>query len=68
MDRILRKKAVLTALGISDATLWRWERINGFPQRIRLGGNTVGWSESEIQEWIERQKAERERIRESGSL
>jgi len=59
MDRIIRKKELLKAIGLSDVTIWRMERAGKFPRRIRLGGNSVGWYESEIIEWQERKKAER---------
>jgi prophage regulatory protein len=60
MDKIIRKKELLNSLGVSDATLWRWEQAGAFPKRIQLGGNSVGWPESEIQAWQDRKKAERE--------
>lgn len=64
MDKILRKKAVLQAVGVSDATLWRWEKAGAFPRRMQLGGNSVGWNESELVAWQERKKAERKGVAE----
>jgi len=52
-DRVLRKPELLGRLQLSDATVWRLERAGRFPQRIQLGGNSVGWFESEINEWLE---------------
>jgi prophage regulatory protein len=52
-DRVLRKPELLGRLQLSDATVWRMERAGRFPQRIQLGGNSVGWFESEINEWLE---------------
>jgi len=57
MDKILRKKAVLQAVPVSDATLWRWEKAGQFPKRVQLGSNSVGWPESEIIEWLENKRA-----------
>ena len=37
---------------MSDPTLWRWERAGKFPKRVQLGGNSVGWIESEIDAWV----------------
>lgn len=51
-ERILRKKEVLSVIGLSDTTLWRMEKTGQFPKRINLGGNSVGWLSSEIQKWI----------------
>jgi prophage regulatory protein len=59
LDRVIRKKELLPFIGLSDVTIWRMERAGKFPRRIRLGGNSVGWYESEIIEWQERKKAER---------
>jgi prophage regulatory protein len=52
-NRIIRKKEVLDLVGLSDVSVWRWERAGKFPKRIQLGGNSVGWLESEIQAWIQ---------------
>lgn len=43
----------------SDMHIWRMEKAGVFPQRIKLGPNRVGWSLSEILEWIDARKAER---------
>lgn len=59
LDRVIRKKELLPFIGLSDVTIWRMERAGKFPRRIRLGGNSVGWYESEIIEWQEQKKAER---------
>lgn len=50
--RIIRKPEVLGRICVSDVTLWRWERKKKFPARIQLGANSVGWIESEVEEWI----------------
>lgn len=57
--RIMRKPAVLKAAGVSDPTLWRWERLGLFPKRIKLGTHCVGWIESEIIEWQQKKSDER---------
>ena len=58
--RILRKPEVLDMVGVSDATLWRWERDGKFPKRIQLGSNSCGWIEGEILDWVQDRAAERE--------
>jgi len=58
-DRILRKTEVLYRVGLSDPTVWRAEKAGKFPKRIKLGGNSVGWFESEVNDWLEARKAER---------
>ena len=56
-ERILRKPKVMEMIGVSDPTLWRWERDGEFPKRITLGKNSSGYLESEIKLWM-RQKAD----------
>ncbi len=56
-ERILRKPELKDKIGKSDATIYREEKAGRFPKRVKLGANSVGWLESEIEEWI-REKAE----------
>lgn len=58
-DRILRKPETQHKVGLSDPTIYRLERAGKFPKRIQLGGNSVGWFESEIDAWMEKKAAER---------
>lgn len=53
-DRILRMPAVRDRVGLSPATIYRRMRdpIKPFPASVPLGGNIVGWRESEINAWI----------------
>jgi len=59
LDRVIRKKELLPFIGLSDVTIWRMERAGKFPRRIRLGGNSVGWYESEIIGWMDGKKKDR---------
>jgi len=56
MDKILRKPEVIATVGLSDPTIWRMERAGKFPKRIQLGGNSVGWFQSSIIEWLENKR------------
>ena len=47
----LRQPEVVARVGVSWATIRRWEDKGLFPRRRRLGPNTVAWKESEIEEW-----------------
>lgn len=58
-ERVLRKPEVLNRVGLSDPTVWRLERQGRFPKRLKLGPGSVGWFESEVQEWLEQKAAER---------
>ena len=51
IDRMLRKKDVLTATGWSHATLDRQEKAGNFPKRRQLGPNSVGWLAREVKAW-----------------
>lgn len=50
--RIVRVKEVIRMTGLSQTTLWRWERSGKFPRRRILAGSTVGWSNEEVEHWI----------------
>ncbi len=58
-DTILRLSAVKTATGLSRSTIYERMRLGTFPTSVPLGGNSVGWMESEIDAWIQRRRAER---------
>jgi len=58
--RVIRKPELLSKVSLSDPTVWRLERAGRFPKRISLGGNSVGWIESEVEGWIQEKKAERD--------
>ncbi len=51
--KILRTPEVTNITGLSRTTLWRLERRGDFPRRIRLSPNSIGWIETEVEEWIE---------------
>lgn len=53
-DRLLRIAEVLEMIGVSAATLWRWEKLGQFPRRVKIGNWSVAWRESEIQQWMRR--------------
>jgi prophage regulatory protein len=57
--QVLRRKQVSSFTGLSAASIY--DRLDpksprydpNFPKQIRLGANSVGWLEHEIQAWIE---------------
>jgi prophage regulatory protein len=61
-SRILRKREVIRRVGYSLVHIYRLEKQGAFPKRVKLGPNSVGWIESEIEAWI------RERIRRRDQL
>jgi prophage regulatory protein len=58
--RILRKPEVQAIFGLSDVTIYRMEKAGKFPKRLQLGGNSVGWLSTEIDEHLTKLAAERE--------
>jgi prophage regulatory protein len=55
---LIRYKALKQLIGVSRSTIFRWERDSKFPHHFNLGGNTIAWRLSEVEEWIaEKQKA-----------
>lgn len=59
-DRIVSATERRSLIPYSDMHIWRLEKADQFPKRIRLGANRVGWSLRELQEWIAERKAERD--------
>jgi len=49
----MRKPEVLNISGLSHPTIWRMEKEGTFPKRVKLGGNSCGWLETEIRAWLE---------------
>jgi len=56
-ELVLKKPTVLNRVGMSAPTLWRRVKDKSFPQPISLGGRSVGWLESEVNEWIKARAA-----------
>ncbi|GJC06138.1 MULTISPECIES: AlpA family transcriptional regulator [Aeromonas] len=56
--RILRLKDVLFKLNIARSTLYDWMNERSprhdptFPRRVKIGLNSIGWLESEVDCWI----------------
>ena len=57
MQSILRLPAVKNRTGLSRSTIYFRISQGMFPKPVNLGGRAVGWLDSEIQEWVERQIA-----------
>jgi len=60
--RILRSYQLLQKVPYSVQHIGRLERAGRFPRRIKLGTNSVGWVEEEVDAWLE------ERARQRGPL
>ena len=51
-DEILRFPDVNALTKLSRSTIWRYEQNGKFPNRISLGGGSVGWYKSQVQQWM----------------
>ena len=52
---ILRLPAVKARTGLSRSTIYLRISNGTFPTPVSLGGRAVGWIETEIQDWLEKQ-------------
>lgn len=52
MQRIVKLPTVMDSTGRSEAWIYRQEKNGNFPARVRLGPNSVGWIEDEIEAWM----------------
>lgn len=55
--RFLRLRDVLKRVGVSSATVRRWEKKGTFPQHCQLGPNSVAWVEQEVDDWCAQRSA-----------
>lgn len=53
ISRILRRRDVMTLLGIKPSTLTDWVAKGHLPPPIQLGPRNVGWREDVIAAWLE---------------
>lgn len=51
-ETLLRQAEVQRRTKLGRTTLWRLERAGDFPRRRQITGTTIGWIESEVEEWI----------------
>jgi prophage regulatory protein len=58
--RIIRLKDVIDSTGIARSTIYKLVGEGEFPKPVPLVGRTVGWVESEVQEWIRGRIAQRD--------
>lgn len=50
--RILRLRNVMEKTGLARSTIYKYIDAGTFPKPIDLGGRSVGWVDSEIDDWI----------------
>ncbi|EOZ4878960.1 AlpA family transcriptional regulator [Pseudomonas aeruginosa] len=50
--RIIRLKDVMSSTGLGRSTIYKLIGSGEFPRPVPIVGRSVGWVESEIQDWI----------------
>lgn len=55
-----RKRQTADFLGISDATLYRWEKAGKIPKSFELEKGLSVFDAAEIRSWVDAKKAQRE--------
>lgn len=53
MSQILRLPAVLKKTGLSRSTIYLLISRGDFPARIKLGQRSMGFLESDIEQWVQ---------------
>lgn len=56
--QILRRREVESLTGLSCSTIYRLMDKGEFPRPIRLSANSVGWLESDLEQWLEQRIAD----------
>ena len=57
--KVLRKKDVAVKVGLSAVHIMRLVKWGRFPAPLKLGPASIGWLETEIDQWIEVKAAQR---------
>jgi prophage regulatory protein len=57
-DRLIRRAELRALVPVSNMTIWRWEKNNGFPRRIHLSPQIVGWRYSKVIQWLRSKELE----------
>ena len=50
--RFVRLREVMARTGLSRSTIYVWVANGRFPKPVPLGERSVGWIESELEEWL----------------
>jgi prophage regulatory protein len=58
--RIIKLKEVMDCTGLGRSSIYKQISNGKFPKSVSLGDRSVGWVDSEIEEWILSRIAERD--------
>jgi prophage regulatory protein len=56
---IMRLREVIEQTGLSRSTIYNLISQGKFPKQIELGARSVGWVDTEVDEWLEAKVAHR---------
>ncbi|WP_366520896.1 AlpA family transcriptional regulator [Mucilaginibacter sp.] len=62
MHKIIRLNEVKALTGLPRSTLYKKIAQENFPTQISLGARSVGWLESDVQQWIQEQISKSQRV------
>lgn len=51
-SKIIRLPEVMEMVGLKRSSIYSYMNDGQFPKSIPLGGRSVGWLESEIEQWL----------------
>ena len=54
MQKLYRAKELSEALSISKSTIYLWIKQGDFPQPLKIGKSASVWTESQINDWMEK--------------
>jgi prophage regulatory protein len=52
-ERLIRLKEVIAICGMSRSRIYQYINEDKFPASVSLGGRSIGFVESEINQWVE---------------
>ena len=59
--RTIRVGQLREKTGLSESSIWRLVRLRQFPRPMKLSPGCTAWFEHEIDEWLDRKGAAREK-------
>lgn len=64
VNKIVRLKQAISATGLSRSSIYLYINAGTFPKPIKLGERSIGFLESELNEWIDSKVAESRNVTE----
>lgn len=50
--KLLRLPIVMEKTGLARSTIYKYMMLGDFPAAVPLGGRSVAWIDTEVEEWI----------------